>query len=212
MQRIQLPPVVVAALILTSVGSLVFVVSLVLVGGALTPDYSHTSQFISELGANGAPLELWVRFSGFLPAGVLLLVFCAVAFVSFPRSLPFSLGIFGLAVYAAGYLVASFFPCDPGCRPADPSTSQLIHNVGGLAGYVLAPGFLFVLGQAARNWPSASGLVLVGHIASGVALVGLLTLSPSSDIVGLSQRALEISVLGWVVMLGFYAARQRGAA
>lgn len=194
------------ALIFTSVGCLVVVVLMTLVGGALTPDYSHASQFISELGARGAPNEMWVRFAGFLPAGVLLLAFCIAAFVSVPRSLPFSLGLIGLAIYAAGYLVAAFFPCDLGCRPAEPSTSQAIHNIGGLAGYFLAPGFLFSLAFAARRWPSTSKLVVTGYTAAGVALVGLLTLSPSSDIVGLSQRALEISVLGWIVMLAFYLA------
>ncbi len=212
MQPFQPSSIVVTTLKFTSIGSMVVVVLMVLFGGALTPGYSHTSQFISELGASGAPLELGIRFGGFLPAGVLLLVFCAVAFVWFPRSLPFSLGILGLAIYAVGYLVASFFPCDPGCRPADPSTSQLIHNVGGLAGYILAPGFLFALAFAARKWPGASRLVMAGYIAAGISLTGFLTLAPSSEVVGLSQRALEISVLGWVVMLALYSARQRGAA
>lgn len=212
MTPVQSSPIVDFALIFTSVGCFVVVASLVVVGGALTPGYSHTSQFISELGASGAPLELWVRYGGFLPAGVLLLVFCLVAAVSLPRSLPFSLGVFGLAIFAAGYLVASIFPCEPGCRPAEPSTSQLIHNVGGLAGYILAPGFLFALAFAGRNWPGASSLVAAGYTASGIALIGLLTLSPSSDVVGLSQRVLEAAVLGWVVMLGLYSARQRDAA
>lgn len=211
MQAIQLSPGTCAALLFTSLGCLVVMASLVVVGGALTPGYSHTSQFISELGATGAPLEWWIRLGGFLPAGVLLLVFCAVAFASLPRSRLFSLGLFGLAVYAAGYIVAVFFPCDPGCRPVNPSTSQLIHNLGGLAGYVLAPGFLFALALAARSWPGASRLVVAGYMASGVALIGLLTLSPASDAAGLSQRALEISVLGWVVILGLYSARKRGA-
>lgn len=179
----------------------------VVVGGYVTPGYSHSLQFISELGAKGAPYEWWIRAGGFLPAGILLLIFCMQAFVLLPRSLLSTLGLFGIAMFAAGYVVAAFFPCDPGCRPANPSTFQFIHNVGGLVGYFLAPGSLFVLALAARKWSGASGLVIFGYVTSCVALVGLLTLSPASDFVGYSQRALEISVLSWVVMLGVYLKR-----
>ena len=191
-----------------AVSSFVVVALSVVVAAALTPEYSHVSQFMSELGATGAPYELWVRFGGFLPAGLLLLAFCVAALGVLPRTHGALSGLIGLSVYAAGYLVASIFPCDPGCRPEEPSTSQLIHNLGGLVGYILAPAFLFILARAAGSWPRSATLVVAGYVASAVALVGLLTLSPSSDLVGVSQRALEVAVLGWVVMLGFYLSRQ----
>lgn len=153
-----------------------------------------------------------MRFGGFLPAGMLLLAFCALAGYSIPRSRAALLGLAGLAVYAGGYLVAAFYPCDLGCRPAEPSVSQLIHNVGGFAGYLLAPGFLLLLASAARSWPGASVVVIGGYVAAGVALVGLLTLSPESAAVGISQRALEASVLGWVAVLGVHLAMRPAAA
>lgn len=200
-------------LALLSMGCFAVVTSFVVWAAALTPDYSHVSQFISELGATGAPYELFVRLAGFLPAGLLLLAFSALAFRAIPRSRSVSLALFGLALYAGGYLVAAAFPCDAGCRPAEPSTSQLIHNAGGLVGYVVAPVFLFTLARAARNWTGATRLTGAGYVASSVALVALLTLSPSSGVVGLSQRALELAVLGWVAMLGMYVAKQsKGAA
>ena len=208
-QSLQLSRSTVVALIATSGGCMVVMMALVLLGGATTPGYSHAAQFISELGATGAAGELWVRFGGFLPAGVFLLFFCVVALIRLPRSRSFTLGIIGLAVFAAGYLVASAFPCDPGCRPQNPSVSQLIHNVGGLAGYVLAPAFLLAMASAVRHWPDASALVAFGRLAAAAALFGLLTLSPSSPFAGLSQRLLEMSVLGWAVGLGCYAFTQR---
>lgn len=199
-------------LVATSVGCVVVVVFLVVVAASLTPNYSHVSQFISELGATGAPYERWVRLAGFLPAGLLLLAFSTLAYFALPRSRAVTLSLSGLALFAAGYLVASVFPCDLGCRPTEPTTSQRIHNAGGMVGYILAPAFLFTLARAARSWPGATRLVIAGHIAAAVALVGLLTLSPSSGIVGLSQRALEAAVLGWAVMLGFYVAGRKPAA
>ena len=199
-------------LALLSVGCFAVVTLFVVGAAALTPDYSHVSQLISELGATGAPHELFVRLAGFLPAGLLLLAFCALAFTVIPRSRSVSFSLFGLALYAAGYLVAAAFPCDAGCRPAEPSASQLIHNAGGFVGYLVAPAFLFTLARAARSWPGATRLTAAGYVASAVALAGLLTLSPSSGVVGLSQRALELAVLGWVAMLGIYVARQSKGA
>lgn len=200
-------------LVLSSLGCFAVVTSFVVLAAALTPGYSHVSQLISELGATGAPYELLVRLAGFLPAGLLLLTFCALAFIAIPRSRSVSLSLFGLALYAGGYLVAAAFPCDAGCRPAEPSASQLIHNAGGLVGYLVAPIFLFTLARAARSWPGASRLASAGYIASAVALVAVLTLTPSSSVFGLSQRVLEFTVLGWITMLGIYVAKQsKGSA
>ncbi len=194
----------------TAMACCVVMALLVAVGGALTPGYSHTSQFISELGARGAPQEWGVRLAGFLPAGLLLLAFCWFAGAALPRSIGTTLGLAGLALYAAGYLVAAAFPCDPGCRPEFPSTSQLVHNAGGLLGYLLAPAFLLALSRAAHAWPGAGRVAMAGYAASGLALVGLLTLSPESPAAGLSQRLLEFAVLGWVAYCGRYVARQGG--
>lgn len=194
-------------LVLSSLGCFAVVTVFAIWAAALTPGYSHVSQFISELGARGAPYEMSVRLAGFLPAGLLLLAFSVLAFRAIPRSRSVSLSLFGLAVYAAGYLVAAAYPCDAGCRPTEPSTSQLIHNAGGSAGYLVAPLFLFALARATRAWPGAARLAVTGYAASAVALLALLTLSPDSEYAGLSQRALEFAVLGWVSMLGIYAAK-----
>ena len=180
---------------------------MVVVAGAFTPGYSHVTQLISELGARGSPQEWGVRFAGFLPAGVFLLAFCGFAYAALPRSLGVALGLLGLALYATGYVVAAAFPCDLGCRPDNPSTSQLIHNVGGLLGYLVAPAFMFSLARAARVWPSAGHLVVAGYAASGLALLGLLTLTPTSPVAGLSQRLIEFAVLGWAVLCGRYLAK-----
>ncbi len=195
-------------LLLSSLGSLAVVTVLTLWAGALTPGYSHVSQFISELGATGAPFEWPVRLAGFLPAGLLVVAFALLAFTAIPRSRPVTLGLIGLVLYAGGYLAAVLYPCDAGCRPDEPSTSQLIHNAAGLIGYLATPAFLFTLARATRRWPGAGSLSVTGYVASALALVGLLTLSPESDVVGLSQRTIEFAVLGWISLLGIYLAKQ----
>ena len=189
-----------------------FVVLLTWIGGLGFPNYSHLSQFISELGASGAPHEFWVRFAGFLPAGLLLWIFVWSAFKTLPRSKLSSFGLLGIAAYAAGYVVAAFFPCDFGCRPQNPSRAQIIHNLVGLVGYLLAPLAIAALASAARNWPGAHRLPVLGSLAAALSLAGLLTLSPGSPLVGLSQRVIEASVLLWVLACALYVHRRSSGA
>lgn len=173
----------------------------------ITPDYSHASQFISELGARGAPYAPAMNLLGFLPAGLSALVFVIAAWNSFPRSKAWVFGLIGVAAYSTGYLVAVPFPCDPGCRPEDPSLSQLVHNFGGLLGYGLAPFSLFALRRATRKWGDARLLTAWATAGSVVSLLGLLTLSPESPLVGVSQRLIETAMLGWIVLCGMHARR-----
>jgi hypothetical protein len=181
-----------------------------LVAGALHPGYDHAAQFISELGANGAPAQSLMRYGGFLPAGVALCLFAIAARAGLPRSALVTLALAGVFVFAVGYLAATAFPCDAGCRPEDPTPAQLLHNAFGLAGYVLAPLFLAALGAGLRRWHR--GLSAFAFVAAACSLVGLLGLSPSSAFAGLGQRLLEASVLGWALACGWVLRRAAPAS
>lgn len=188
----------------TGVLGTVAVFLVTVLGGAGFPGYSHATQFISELGARGAPHARLVNLLGFLPAGLLLGAYAFFARRSLPRSRLTTLAWIGLAGFAFGYAAAAFFPCDPGCRPARPSPSQLVHNLAGLTGYLLAPPSLLILGGQARRWPRARWLSTLGFLCGGAALLSLLFLSPDFRYVGVVQRALEGSVLGWVLASALY--------
>jgi Protein of unknown function (DUF998) len=191
------------ALIAGILGALA-VVFLTIVGGANFPNYSHTSQFISELGAEGAPNARVINLAGFLPAGLLIIAFAFFAWRSLPRSGATTFGMVGLALFALGYLVAALFPCEGDCRSAEPTLSQAIHNLFGLAGYLSAPLSLFALGWQAQRWPEAMHLSVLGFVGAGLALLGLLFLSPEFKYVGIAQRVLEGSVLVWIMACALY--------
>ncbi|MDP1632453.1 MAG: DUF998 domain-containing protein [Caulobacter sp.] len=174
---------------------------LIVGGGAAWPGYSHSLQFISELGAAGAPHGMLVSLGGFLPIGIFVTLFAVLAAVIEPRGLLRTIGFLCLAVFASGYTVAAFFPCDYGCRPATPSFSQLMHNLFGLGGYIFAPIGLIILGQAARTWPGGrwlSPLGLVCGLVAGGAFFGM-----GSDAPGLAQRVLEGAVALWILACAF---------
>lgn len=174
------------------------------IGGAAFPGYSHARQYISELGANGAPPGNWITYAGFLPAGILLVVFAISAAKALPRSRWTALAMFGIGVYAFGYLNSVPFRCDYGCRPEDPSTSQILHNLGGLIGYLSAPLTLLVIAVQARHWPQARFLQWFAGVAAAVSLIAIAGLDPEFAYVGASQRILESCVLGWILACSLY--------
>ena len=180
------------------------VVLLTVIGGAGFPNYSHASQFISELGADGAPHAGLINYAGFLPAGLLVCTFALLAWRALPRSVGTALGMVGIFLFGFGYLVAVVYPCEAGCRPATPNLSQTIHNALGLAGYLVAPFALAILGWQARSWPGAAVLSWMGIGGAILAFIGLSYLSPEFAYVGIAQRVLEASVLSWIVACGFY--------
>lgn len=190
-----------------------WLVAMVVLGGAAWDGYDHVSQYISELGATGAPHGWQVSWLGFLPVGVLITAFGFFAYRAAPRSVPSALGFVGVFLFSIGYIGSAFFPCDFGCRPEAPSFSQAMHELVGLAGYLLAPLTLLLLGLAAWKWPRAVWLAVLAFVAAAGSLVGVGGLmDPESPTVGLYQRVLEASMVGWIVACGLYLGLQKRTA
>lgn len=190
-----------------------WLVAMVVIGGASWEGYDHVAQYISELGANGAPYGWHVSWLGFLPIGILICAFAIFSWIAAPRSVLATLGFIGVFLFSIGYVGSAFFPCDFGCRPDNPSYSQVMHELVGLSGYLFAPLTLLLLGLAARKWPGAGWLSVFSFVVAASALVGLGGLmDPTSPQVGLYQRVLEASMLSWVVACALYLGLQKRTA
>lgn len=176
-----------------------------LAAAAAEPGYRHRSQFVSELGARGAAHGELFSLGGLLPAGVLLVAFAVLAVRAVPAGAFSIVGFAGLAFYAAGYVVAAFFPCDPGCDLTDPSASQVVHAAIGGLGYPVGSVALVLLGVGARSWPGAGPRLFVPGVAAGLlALIVTPFVVPGLPLVGLAQRVVELCVLGWIFACAIY--------
>lgn len=184
------------------IGYLLLLVMIV-VGGAAWPGYSHTGQFISELGASGAPHGRLVSLGGFLPVGLCLTLFPVLAAFIPPRSGLRVAGFALLALFALGYIAAAVFPCDAGCRSTTPSFAQMMHNLFGLLGYLGGPIGLILLGFAARRWPGAAWLFPLGVACGVVALAAFVVMLAEPPFGGLVQRVLEGAVAAWTLACAF---------
>ncbi|HRB81493.1 MAG TPA: DUF998 domain-containing protein [Nitrospira sp.] len=164
------------------------------------PEYSHIRHTISELGESGAPLASLVSFGFFLPTGVLVWLAIVLAYPCYARDRSTYLGLCAFASLGLGYVMAAFFPCDPG-SPLMGSWQQQVHNVFGLVEYLGTGAALIAFGWSQTKAKSyLTGLALVG---SGVAVfIGLVLLSTPSwvSVRGLVQRITEAIIFGWLTL------------
>ena len=107
------------------------------------PEYRQTIDTISELGERGAGDSRLVSFGLFLPVG--LLVWLALWLVHRQNpGVDVSLSLLALSCLGTGYVVAAFFPCDPG-SPLYGSWRQQVHNL---------PALFSTREPALGSWPS----------------------------------------------------------
>jgi hypothetical membrane protein len=99
---------------------------------AIDPEYSHSQQYISELGATGRPyaavFNTWCVVYGILIAGFA---------VTLGRGLDSRPALIAFLVIAATSAVSGIFPCDPGC--ACQTSTAKVHM---LIGYVSLPAII----------------------------------------------------------------------
>jgi hypothetical protein len=155
-----------------AVAPIVFTVAMI-AASLQHPAYSHAKNFISELGATGAPGATVMNFAGFLPYGILMMAFAAAVHRGIRADAGGWLGPSLLALYGLAYVGVAMAPCDPGCQAATPSVHHRLHLLIGdlvLLTAVLAPFTLYArmlrdpawrsLGVATLVLPGASWLIL----------------------------------------------------
>ena len=158
---------------------------------SLRPGYSHISKTISELGETGAPQAHLVAFGCFLPVG--LIVWWALWLLHRHRpGQDTSLVLLALSGLGAGYVLAAFFPCDPG-GPLFGSWRTLVHNTTGLIDYGgTAFGFLLFCRYCARQKMRPQAVAFGIAAALGFLATVLLGLPPAFPVRGAVQRVAEL--------------------
>ncbi|MGH8864250.1 MAG: DUF998 domain-containing protein, partial [Burkholderiales bacterium] len=95
--------------------------------GGLRPEYSHLTQYISELGERGGSTEFIMRYAAFVPTGLMHMAFAAFLYVAFKGSPLATIAAMLLAINGIARLVAGMFPCEIGCALPRLLLSQKLH-------------------------------------------------------------------------------------
>ena len=142
---------------------LVFILA-ALAASALHPGYDHLKNFVSELGATGAPAAGIMNFGGFLVYGLLMMAFAWAVHRGIRADPGGWLGPTVLALYGLAYVGVGLAPCDAGCQAAAPSLHHRLHLLLGelvLLTAVLSPFTLYVRMVKDPGWRSLATLTLL---------------------------------------------------
>ena len=178
-------------------------ITTILLGGFKHSNYQHKSQFISELGATGEVNAHAVNLFGFVPTSIFLCAFVCLAIYLSSRQVKQILGLLGIGVYAITLAVAALYPCDSGCNPDNPSTSQMVHDLSAIFGYLSGIVGVYLLASDVKK-KGGIRLGTVGYILCGLTIAMFLLLNPEFSFVGLAQRVFELSMYTWIILYSFH--------
>ena len=150
--------------------------------GSLRPEYSHFTQYISELGERGSSTEFIMRYAGFLPTGLMHMAFAAFLYVAFKGGRLAAIAATLLAINGLARIGAGLFPCEPGCVGPALSLSQQLHSLSARIGFFALIGAAVTWGIFLRRYRRLRGLSLYSVGSGTVGLVFLLLMAWSAEL------------------------------
>ena len=176
---------------------------LIIIAGLLRPEYSHLVNFVSELGAVGAPNAIIQRIN-FMLVGILIMVFAVGLHKGIAKGKgsiigPLLVGIFGLSAVLSG--IFSTDPIQPG------SFSDNIHMLSSAIGSTAAIIGFFVISDRLtkdsswKNYQYFSIIIAIAAIL--VSVIGNAVLG-ELGYPGLSQRLYMTVLFLWIEVMAIH--------
>ena len=182
--------------------ALVVLYPTVIFGGALLKtDYSHVSQYISELNAVGSAWSWQIGYLGFLPLGLLGFWLLLVVARSSGLTGISHIGCWLLIGEPIAYIGSAFAPCDLGCSSTG-SLSQDAHNIVSVVTLLMTALGLVLLSFNRRIPP----IRRVGWLVLAAIFITLYTLALAPDLApwkGLLQRLAEGVLYGCLCVVAW---------
>lgn len=184
-------------------GSAFFVIASLL-AGLIAENYDPVVQLISESMSEDRPYSKEIRYFGYIPSGILLMIFALAAPANMPQSKQIRLSFYGIALfYGLATITVGIFPCEAGCNKEmiNPGLAQVIHNLSGLFTYIGMPLCLLLIGFGLKKVNTRGRLSQVSILLGIGSAFFILTLfaNPLSPYAGLMQRIIEGIFALWIV-------------
>ena len=171
------------------------------IAGAMRPEFSHITNYISELGEHGSSTEFMMRIAAFGFTGFLYPCFALALLATFRDGWQSMVAAGLIALDGMGRMGAGIFACDPGCGGV--SMGQELHHtfatVGFLSGVLSAIAWGLVFRRL--GWPP---LIAWYSVASGTLALILLVLMtwPGNPVhaVGLFEHLATAVLSLWILV------------
>jgi len=176
----------------------IFIIS----AAAITPDYSHISETVSQLGAHGRPYPE-VMNAGFITYGLLIMGFAYGLYQVFEKSRNAKITWLMLTIYGAGIILSGIFQDDVKSLSSFTTLEGALHTVfAQVAFFCLVIGMWFFartvhLDSSWRGFTQFSIAIAVFNLLSSLVFL----MEFSQPIEGLLQRAFYMTSLTWIGMV-----------
>jgi hypothetical membrane protein len=184
------------------IGPLIFFLAIIIFG-FLHPSYSHFSQFISELGADNAPNNLFMNYLGIIPFGISICLY-SIAGTFYSDAKIQKLAFIILLITGLLFVIAGLFNCDEGCAFDNMSQKSIIHNLSAFSAFLLSIIVQLVIGTLV--FAKRKTRLITFSLVSGITGIILFYLISNagiySDFRGLYQRLFLTNFLIWLIISG----------
>jgi len=184
------------------IGPIVFFLAIVIFG-FLHPNYSHLSQFISELGADNAPNNLFMNYFGIIPFGLSICLF-SIAGTFYSETKIQKLAFIILLLTGVLFVIAGLFNCDEGCVFENMSQKSIIHNMSAFSAFILSILVQLLIGILVFT-KRRTQLTAYSFLAGIIGIILFFLISKAgiySEFRGLYQRLFLTNFLIWLIISG----------
>lgn len=181
------------------VGPLMFI-SVAIFAGSKDPEFSHITDWMSELGATGAPYADLFNHFGLIPLGVCLMVFAPAFLKIFGPGARASVSAVLLMLVGLIYIFLAIFNCDYQCGTEMMTLNAQIHNWLAIFGFpiiVLTPAIIGMRAFHTRENKGYYQFCLVSAILLLIAYILLLIIVAEFWGKGLLQSGFIIVFVYW---------------
>lgn len=205
-------------MLLGGIAGPVLFAAVTIICAALTPGYDHVNQFISELGATGAPYATLMNFAGFMAAASLIFLFALATVPAMGRSAATLGGACLIAVFAVNMFAAGIWSCDTGCPTTAGSPEQQLHDMVSVIAFpalILAALVLSVHFLRRPGWRGFGYYTLATGTAAIALLIAMVASEQTRTATGLLQRLFLFDLFLWLGVLSIQLradTRRRGRA
>lgn len=173
---------------------------IVMIAGFLRPEYSHLINFVSELGAVGAPNAIMQR-SNFVLLGILIIAFTFGLHRGIGEGKGSIIGPLLVAIFGLSAVTSGIFSTDP-IQPG--SFSDIMHQMSSAIGSTAAIiGFFVISGRLEQDisWQRyRSFSIVIAIVAIVVSVVGVGVLGVLG-VPGLAQRLFMAVLFLWIEVM-----------
>jgi len=178
----------------------------IIIAALITPDYSHISDTVSQLGAQGRP-HPEVMSAGFILYGLLISGLAYSLYMLLGRKTGAKLVFLFLAVYGIGVVLSGFFQDGSKAPGAEMNLESTLHSVFAMIGFLSLVVTMWIFGRVVNKnpkWPGYTKLsILIAILNLGLSL--LFMIGGLSSVEGLLQRFFYLISLIWIGAVAYRA-------